>query len=1210
MYCKGADVVMTDNLDSETEKILVKKASGIPVDIRTDGLEDPLGIGSRKPKFSWSIYSNEHGYIQSGYRILVSSDIEKLNNENGDMWDSGKVESFQQYAVVYQGKKLSSVKKYYWKVMIFDSFGNRSDWSETASFETSIIYQSEWIAKFIGGYNVRMVRNSISVSFGKKIVSARAYVSSPGYFVFHVNGKIIGDHLLDPVQTNPDMRLLYVTFDVTGIIGSGENILGAQLGYGGICGLTGARCNVSSHRNDDGSRYFIMQLHVKYSDGTSDIFITDENWKGITEGPIIFDELYGGETYDATREVEGWDKRDFDDGSWTSVISKSIGNRIMAAQLVHIKPVEEITPIRETYLNGKYIFDLGRNISGRPVIKIKGKKGSMVEMHFGEKLYEDGNVDSRSTRNDWTCRYILKGEGMEDWRPTFSISGFRYISVSCSDTPLTAIDIKAEFVTSAVKRKGWFESSSDKLNKIHNMYLLSQRANISTGVPVDCPHRERLGWLGDAILITDPLGRNYDVYNMYMKWFDDMNDELFRSGRNVWRNHIPNPSHYDKNPNPFDVPWYSGNIEIPWTVYKTYGDVTIIEKNYERMKALISYLHGKTKNYLITETGAWGDWVSVLGRYNITNSYLSTGYYYRCVYIMIKAAKVLGKTNDMYIYEDLAIKIRNAINEKWLIDGSYYDTGTQSANALALDFGMVPEEHEDEVLQTLAEDIIKRDYHITTGVTGTYNIFRALSKYGRDDILYNVMVRESYPSYGYMLYNGATTPWEFWNNATDTMSSWNHTFLAGPAESWLNNSVAGITPIEAGYRKIKIKPAMVGDLKSAKGSFESVYGLISSGWMINKNKITMDVEIPANTTAEVYIPVSCEEREHISIIGNSLTIWNRNTVIRNKYIEYLKTDKENIVFKVVSGRYRFEVISDDKQFNFGTVHYDTLEREGVTIQAVSYSAKSGIIDKGESITGLDPWDYIEYSNIDMTDVSDIQVSLKADWGSDKRAIDFRLDSPEGRIISSLYVSGTREKNAEIYHIESAQVIRSRGIHKLYMTFRGGIGICEFNKIKLVRSESKCAVLYAEPVKLYAAKNSKPLFPSSVTVCLEDGTTEKRSVEWECVSTYKTGIIKVHGSIDGTDVKANLTLIVTDKPYIISVPDITHYVYGDGFDLPLTVSAEYSDKTIRSVLVLWEAVDENSYTDDGELIVYGIAEGTDIKVKANVKRCFNQSTSCG
>ncbi|MGN1115155.1 MAG: family 78 glycoside hydrolase catalytic domain, partial [Candidatus Ornithomonoglobus sp.] len=1176
-----------------------------PVSLSTENLENPIGIDSAKPKFSWKAESGENGYSQTAYRILVASSEEKLNEAEADMWDSGKVSSSQQYAVVYDGAELSSLSDYCWKVKTYDKDGRESEWSDTASFETAFLNQDEWnTAKLVGGNNAKMVRKTIELPQDKEITSARAYVSSPGYFELHINGEIIGDHVIDPVQTNPDCRLMYPVFDVTDNLKKGENAVGAMLGLGGVCAPTGMRDIDRTVLWDPvvtkDERYLIMQLAVNYADGSRDIFVTDDTWECSAESPVTDDDLYYGEAYDATKEQNGWDEPDFDGSGWEPAAVWDGEQKIMAAQLVPIKVNETITPVSCTDKGGgTFVYDLGKNIAGRPVITVSGNAGDVIEMHFGEVLTSSGYVNYRTTRHDWTCRYTLKGDGEETWSPRFAISGFQYIEVRTPDMTLTTDNIKAELVTAELGQTGSFNSSSDMLNSIHSMYLLSQKANLSTGVPIDCPHRERLGWLGDAMLISDAVSYNYDTANMFAKWFNDMNDEMERSPE-IWRNFIPYPSEYGTTD--FDVPWFSANIQIPWDVYQAYGDKTVLENSYTRMSKLITDLTDDyTTDYLINKDGAWQDWVSVIGKDNMTPAYLGSGYYYHCVDLMAQIADILGKTEDKEKYEKLAENIRKAINDKWLVDGEYYDTNTQSANALALDFGIVPKENEEAVLYSLVSDLEKRNCHVTTGIPGTYNIFHALSKYGRDDLLYRFMVSESYPGYGYMIANGRTTPWEFWHMSVDAMSSWNHVFLTGPGESWLNRSVAGIAPLKPGYEEFQIKPAVVGDLKSAEGAYESVHGKIVSEWERNDKTVTMNISVPANTTGCIYVPTLGAPADKVTITSGDEVLWRNGVPSDTGDIRYTETDGGYIVFKAGSGDYTF-IMTADADVNSSAVHYDKLNADGTEISAQNMSALgglNGVTLNSWYLQSLDPGDYVYLGEADMTAVSDIQVGLRANWGSDKKAIDFRIDSPTGDVISTLYVVGTKESKAETFHTEAAQCVRKDGTHKLYMTFRGANEICDLSYVKLVKSAGSGTVTGAEPAEVYAAKGAKAELPSAVTVYLSDNTAEKRKVTWDAVTTDVCGSFIVEGAIDGADVKAQLTLTVTDKARITAAENVTAETYAGQLILPVTTKAEYSDGSKRDALVNWEAVDAALYSAVGEFTVNGTIEGYAGTVTAHI-----------
>lgn len=1109
-----------------------------PSELKTENMRNPICIDSKNPKFSWKYLSSDNGVTQTAYRIIVSSDEEKLNNDVGDMWDSGKVISDKQYAVKYNGLTLESTTKYYWKVQVYNNDSdNASDWSENASFETALLNQSDFKAKLVGGNGIKIVRNEIIVPEDKIIAYARAYVSSPGYFEMHINGNVIGNHITDPVQTNPAVRLLYPVFDVTEDLHNGENAVGAMLGYGGI----------TSASNDSKNRYFFMQLEVKYTDGTTDTFITDESWKCSANSPITFDDPYYGETYDANLEIDGWDCTDFDDSSWNTVAVKDIGNIIMTAQKTPVKAIETIVPTAVTSPSeGVFVFDLGKNISGRPYITVSGTPGMSVSMRCAEILNSDGNINVNTTNKEWKCIYTLKGYCVETYAPRFAIGGFRYIEITGLPNDVNIenlsdyINVTAQFVTSDSEVTGSFVSSDIMLNSIHDMYVLSQKANLSSGIPIDCPHRERLGWLGDAILIADAVNYNFDASNLLTKWFDDMDDELEKTG--LWQTIIPHPSAWVQEK--FDAMWLSGNIIIPYEVYRAYGDADVLEKNYPRMSKLMEYFEDNSDSYLITNESGWGDWVSAMAYDNTDMLYIHSCVYYHCADLMTQIAKTLGKTEDKEKYGLLAKNIKNAVNEKWLNDDGSYNTGTQTANAMALSYGIVTEDKESFTLQALKEQIEQYNYRFTTGIPGIYCLFDALIKYDETETAYRLLMQEAYPSFGFMIKNGATTPWEKWFYGTGKMDSWNHAFLIGPAESWLNHAAAGITAAEAGYKEIEIKPAIVGDVTNVKGSYDSVYGTIISEWERSDESLAMNVSVPSNTTAYIYVPTLGADAAETVIKQNGIVIWQCGEIheMPNE-IEYIKTEKNYIVFKVISGEYHFEMSANENITPMKAYLPD--DNDGVKIGASAFSSQSNVTVRGTTIGGLQPISYVCYNDINLDRVDGIQVEFADSLGKNLRIIDFRTDSADGEIFATLYAVGTAEKNSYNYHIQSCDAVRVGGTHNVYLTFRGSDWIGNIASVKFING-SDSETVASERREIYALKDEDIQLPTSVYVYCADKSVQKRYVKWDNADTSVAGVYKINGTVSGLDIPAVITLnVVGEKEDGITVKNITEDVHlGD------------------------------------------------------------------
>ncbi|MHC4672883.1 MAG: family 78 glycoside hydrolase catalytic domain [Planctomycetota bacterium] len=730
-------------------------------------------------------------------------------------------------------------------------------------------------------------------SLGKEIASARAYICGLGYYELYLNGEKVGDHVLDPAFTRYDRRALYVTYDVTDQLRKGGNAVGVMLGNGWYNMPTLAVWNFDKPPWRNAPK-LICQLEVKYADGTSETIVSDESWK-VTDGPIVFDSIRSGEIYDARLDKEGWCRADYDDGDWWGAVVVDDLKDILSAQMMPpIKVMQTIRPVKITEpKRGVYVFDMGQNFAGWAQLKVKGQAGAKVVMKYGERLNKDGTVRKYEIgryvkRGDFqTDTYICKGGGTEVWEPRFVYHGFRYVELSGLASKPSLGSLLGRVVHTSYDRVGGFECSDETFNQLQRNMIWSYGSNYH-GYPTDCPHREKNGWTGDAHLAGELAMYNFDNCASYAKWMNDFADEQRASGEVACI--IPTCGwgyHWGNGP-----AWDSAYILIPWYMYLYNGDLGIFKAHYERMKLYVDYItFQKAKNHIVY----WGlgDWVPA--KTVTPPAVTSTAYYYVDAAILSKVAGLLGKADDAARYGALAGEIKKAFNTKFYDPKrGLYAEGTQTAMSCALYQGLVEDKDIGVVVDKLVADIEGKEGHLDTGVLGAKYILHALTANGRVDVAYEIASQKSFPSWGYWIAHGATTLWEDWEGK----ASLNHIFF-GDISAWFYNTLAGINPDanRPGFKHILFKPHVVGDLSWVGAEVDSIRGKIASSWQVANGVFKLQIEVPANSTATVYLPGSDEGKVTESGVRAD----------RAEGVRFVGADGGRLVYMTGSGRYAFEV---------------------------------------------------------------------------------------------------------------------------------------------------------------------------------------------------------------------------------------------------------------------------------------------------------------
>ncbi len=894
-----------------------KKATPLSLtELRIEYHKNPQGIDVPKPRFSWIIKANGRNRSQTAYQILVASSKEKLAKNNGDIWDSGKVISNNTNQIAYDGISLASNTTYYWKAKIWDETNQASAWSTTAYWSMGLLKFSNWKGLFIShnvGYDktdkydslylppARYLRKSFTAK--KKVKKATAYTTALGLYELRLNGSKVGDDYFLPGWTDYNKRLYYQTFDITNHIQEGENVIGAVIADGWYAGYIGYALLV---RLDKVREFygvnpaFMGQVLLEYEDGSSEIIATDTSWKA-NEGPTREADIIMGETYDARLENSGWDTAGYDDSTWkTPKVYTYPNGKLMAHPGTRVKNVEKLKPIAMTQPSlGTYVFNLGKNIAGIAALKVKGPKGTKIRLRFGEILKSDGNIQTENLRlARATDTYILKGDGVETWQPKFTYHGFQYVEVTgFPGTP--TLDAITGIVLSSIKTDASnFQASNAMNNTLFQNIKTTQSANFFE-VPTDCPQRdERLGWTGDAQIYIRSATYNADVAAFMTKFLIDLDDAQRWYG--AYPNFAPFPF---SRPNQYSPAWMDAGIIIPYTMYKVYNDRRILEYMYEGMTKFMQFQEDASTNYLRPGGGNnWGDWLAV--NETTSHDFVGASFYGYDAKLMAEMAAALNKTDDAKKYHTLYNNIKKAFAEKYISPNGYTTEDTQTTYALALYFDLYPKELAQKGAARLAEKIEKNGFKFATGFLGTKHVMLALSKYGLHDISYKIFQQTEYPSWGYSVQNGSTSIWERWNSYTKDdaenadinakMNSFSH-YAFGSVAEWMFQHAIGIDTEDSGYRNIIIKPAISKEMNFIKGSYKSINGTIAAAWNWKGNKIIMNIEIPANTRAKVYIPTANTSR-----IKEGKTSLSKTTEIK-----IIASNATETILAVGSGTYSF-----------------------------------------------------------------------------------------------------------------------------------------------------------------------------------------------------------------------------------------------------------------------------------------------------------------
>lgn len=854
--------------------------------VRCDYLTNPLGIDDTRPCLSWELISRKKGERQIAYQIIVSSDMLKLKNNVGNIWSTGKVISSETNQIRYNGRQLLSGRVYYWKSRVWDGHNHVSNWSNVQHWSMGLLNKNDWKAKWIGlspidSITVQdkyiiptspLLRKEFTIK--KRIIRATLYASALGAYLIYLNGKRVGNQILAPEWTDYSKRVQYQAYNITSMLNSGQNVIGAVLADGWYAGALWSHF----YRGRYGfNRRLLAQLQIEYSDGSSDTIVSDKSWKILKDGPVQAASIFDGEIYDERANPRGWKIPRFEDNGWGGVsVDTTIHVSLHAQMDPPIKVVKEVKPIaifklkEGQHQKSAYIVDLGQNIAGWVKLTLPYNPGRKLLFQYAEMLNADSTLYTANLRNAKPVDVFIPGkESQINYEPEFTYHGFRYVEILGLPEPPKLDQVTGEVMASSLPVVSSLETSSKDLNKLWKNILWTQQDNMP-GIPTDCPQRdERLGWMGDAQIFSQTAIYNMDMESFYKKWLRDIRDEQTEDGR------FPNYAPYvTQGFRYYDAPgWADAGVILPWRVYLNYGDTQILKDNFESMCKFIDNILKNNPDLIRTnEVGQdYGDWLNgntikeqgypTTGG-SVPKDLFNTAYFAYSTMLLAKDCKILGKKNLFKRYDSLSLAIRVAFDKHFVNSNGIITGNTQAGYALALEFNLVPQKLKHKVVGNMVNAVKAYDYRISTGIHTTEMLMNQLSMNGYSDIAYKLLQSHRFPSRLYSIDQGATTIWERWDGYVkgrgfqdSNMNSFNQPVFGAVGE-WMFENILGIRPDEKhpGYHHFFIKPAIGGKLKWAKGSYHSIVGKIGVSWKRSNDGFTYEIDIPVNSTATVILP--------------------------------------------------------------------------------------------------------------------------------------------------------------------------------------------------------------------------------------------------------------------------------------------------------------------------------------------------------------------
>jgi alpha-L-rhamnosidase len=852
----------------------------------------PQALATAKPRFSWNYETSENNVIQKNYHIVVATTKDKAQKGLGDLWDSGVVGTNQMLYIPYEGKELHSRDIAYWKVVatVTSNGGKKKTVeSEVQQFEISLLNREDWQAKWIGhefeddvltGHTriaARYLRKEFKLD--ENVSEARIYVSGMGQYSAFLNGtEIAPEELLKPAVSWFPKRVYFNTYDVTEMLHTGANAIGVILEGGRYTTIR----NTPNPSGWDGTEYIpsfgtprlCLQLEITFEDGHKELIVSDETWKITNCGPIRTANEYDGETYDENYELGDWTLNNYADTAWLQAETVEAPEGQLSAQPnPNITVMEKLRPIALFQKGDKWMLDLGQNMVGFIDMKIHDPQpGDTITLRFAELLSPDSTLYTANLRGaECTDRYIVSTHSSRStlhaplhWHPMFVYHGFRFVEITGLRGQPSLDDFEGWVIYDEMPTIGSFECSNEIMNAVYHNASWGIRGNYRS-MPTDCPQRdERMGWTGDRT--TGNYGESYIFNNhqLYAKWLTDAEDSQWDNGSlpNVippyWRGYTDN------------LTWPGAVVTATDMIYSRFGDTEPIHQHYSALKKWLVHIKDSYMKNGIIGRDTYGDWCMPPESLELIHSndpkritdgpLLSTPFYCYLCGKMAKFAEVMELPDDVAYFNEEIENATVAFNQKYFnYTHCYYGNNTVTANILPLCFGMAPKDLQKQVFNSIVEKTENEcDGHVSTGVVGIQQLMRGLTEFGRGDLALKIASNDTYPSWGYMVRNGATTIWELWNGNTadPAMNSGNHVMLLGDLIIWEYEYLGGIRVDYSATSHLILKPYPIEGLDFVNCSYHAVSGLIESNWKRHKDHFEWDIVIPANTTAEVWIPTA------------------------------------------------------------------------------------------------------------------------------------------------------------------------------------------------------------------------------------------------------------------------------------------------------------------------------------------------------------------
>ena len=879
----------------------------------SEQFKNPIGFYDATPSFSWHLPQGIQ--LQTAYRIVAASHPDLLPNKP-DIWNSGKVNSDQTLYVKYKGSELNSRQKVYWQVQFWDENGTKSAWSEVAHFELGLLKNSDWLGKWMSIphdqlvekddkesllFHPQYIRKEIKID--KAIKNARLYITAKGIYEAYINGKKVGTDIMPPGWVPYRKYIPTLTYDVTDLLKKGTNTIGFVVAEGWYAGKIYLRGGKKKQINTPA---LLCQLEVEHKSGKT-VIVSDENWKVTQNGPIRIAKIYDGETYDANFELGNWYKNGYTDTRWHKVQTSAIDNAILLLpkrfETVKDRKILDVKSMHQPQENVA-IFNMGQNNVGVPVLKVPMKKGDTLKIRFAEMLDRDSTMYTANYRTaKSTDYYIAATDGTIEYKPTFTFHGYQYVELSgyAKEAKPEKSWVKSCVQYSNFEENGTFTSSHDKLNQLQSNISWGLKGNF-LDIPTDCPQRdERLGWTGDAQIIAPTSMYHNNMYAFWAGWLQSVRYEQFEDGGIPWV--VPN--NLGKR---HSSGWGDAIVIIPWELYFRTGDIDVLVENYDAMEKWVNYCTSQAVEH-IPAISSFGDWLQPLtknGRAagDVPKEFIMMAYYANSVDLLSKSAHVLGKIQDAEHYAILHDSIKTAFEKRWFnADGrANHTVETQTHYLVALEFDLLSDSLAAKAMDHLKRLIAECDNHLRTGFLGTPILPLVLDKAGEYDLMYDILFKETYPSWFYSINQGATTMWERWDSYTlkdgfhkDGMNSFNH-YAYGAIGRWMYERIAGIKPIKVAYKEFEIAPVPGGPLTSAAATYKSPYGKVSSSWKLINNQFTMEITIPPNTTAKVIVPGYTQKNLRV----------NGTDVSKSTATELINKTDHSFIINAKPGKFLFE----------------------------------------------------------------------------------------------------------------------------------------------------------------------------------------------------------------------------------------------------------------------------------------------------------------